>query len=61
VLCLEQACWDIAGKVAGVPVYQLLGGAVRDKVRMYDHLGGGEMSALYLQDSAELAWPRTIR
>ena len=30
-----------------MPVYKLLGGAVRDKVRMYTHLGGGEMSAVY--------------
>jgi galactonate dehydratase len=50
---IEQALWDIAGKVAGKPVYQLLGGAVRDRVRMYDHLGGGQMDALYLQDTAE--------
>ena len=50
---IEQACWDIAGKAAGVPVYQLLGGAVRDKIRMYDHLGGGQMSALYLEDTVE--------
>lgn len=50
---IEQALWDIAGKVAGKPVYQLLGGAVRDRVRMYDHLGGGQMEALYLQDTAE--------
>ncbi len=50
---IEQACWDIAGKAAGKPVYQLLGGAVRDRVRMYDHLGGGEMTALYLRDTAE--------
>jgi len=44
---IEQACWDILGKHLGVPVYQLLGGAVRDKVRMYTHLGGGEMSSVY--------------
>ena len=50
---IEQALWDIAGKVANKPVYQLLGGAVRDRVRMYDHLGGGQMEALYLQDTAE--------
>ncbi len=50
---IEQACWDIFGKSLGVPVYQLLGGAVRDTIRMYDHLGGGEMTALYLQDQPE--------
>jgi galactonate dehydratase len=44
---IEQACWDIAGKALGVPVYKLLGGAVREKVRMYTHLGGGEMQSVY--------------
>jgi galactonate dehydratase len=44
---IEQACWDILGKHLGVPVYKLLGGAVRDRVRMYTHLGGGEMSSVY--------------
>jgi galactonate dehydratase len=48
---VEQACWDILGKSLDVPVYQLLGGAVRERVRMYDHLGGGEMKALYLDDA----------
>ena len=50
---IEQACWDIWGKSLNQPVYALLGGAVRDTVRMYDHLGGGEMNALYLQDQPE--------
>jgi galactonate dehydratase len=44
---IEQACWDILGKSLGVPVHKLLGGRVRDKVRMYTHLGGGEMKAVY--------------
>ncbi len=44
---IEQALWDINGKELGRPVYQLLGGAVRDKVRMYTHLGGGDMRAVY--------------
>jgi galactonate dehydratase len=44
---IEQACWDILGKSLNVPVYKLLGGAVRDRVRMYTHLGGGDMSAVY--------------
>lgn len=51
---IEQACWDIFGKSVGLPVYQLLGGRVRDRVRMYDHLGGGDMRALYLQDEAAM-------
>ena len=32
---LEMACWDIMGKALGVPVYRLLGGAVRDKIKAY--------------------------
>src|SRR5215471_4054241 len=35
---IEMACWDILGKHLGVPVYKLLGGAVRERVRMYTHL-----------------------
>ncbi len=37
---IDQALWDIKGKALGVPVYQLLGGAVRDKVRIYGWIGG---------------------
>ncbi|MCC7493218.1 MAG: galactonate dehydratase [Fimbriimonadaceae bacterium] len=37
---IEQALWDIVGKLHGVPVYALLGGACRDKIRMYCHAGG---------------------
>ena len=44
---IEMACWDILGKHLGVPVYKLLGGAVRDRVRMYTHLGGGDMASVY--------------
>src|SRR4051794_36278838 len=36
VSAIEHALWDIAGKAAGVPVYKLLGGKVRDKVRVYN-------------------------
>lgn len=32
---VEIALWDLAGKALGVPVYQLLGGKVRDRVRLY--------------------------
>ena len=43
---LEQAMWDITGKRLGVPVHQLLGGAVRDSIRVYGHVGGRTPQAL---------------
>ena len=47
ISAIEQALWDIKGKILGVPVYELLGGQVRDEVRMYTHLGGGDMRSVY--------------
>ncbi len=35
VVAIEEACWDLAGKAYNVPVYQMLGGKYRDKIRMY--------------------------
>jgi L-alanine-DL-glutamate epimerase-like enolase superfamily enzyme len=35
VSAVEMACWDLAGKAFGVPVYQMLGGKYRDKIRLY--------------------------
>jgi galactonate dehydratase len=35
---IEQAMWDITGKWLGVPIHQLLGGAVRDRIRVYGHV-----------------------
>ena len=43
---LDQALWDIAGKTYGVPVHALLGGHVRDRVRMYAWVGGDEPAEL---------------
>ncbi len=37
---IDQALWDIKGKVFGAPVYQLMGGACRDKVKVYSWIGG---------------------
>jgi galactonate dehydratase len=39
---IEHALWDIAGKAAGLPVYMLIGGKVRDKIRLYQSAGGNE-------------------
>ncbi len=44
VCAIELACWDLAGKAWGVPIWQLLGGKFRDKIRIYcdtDSEGGG--------------------
>jgi galactonate dehydratase len=41
---IDQALWDIAGKHYGVPVYKLLGGPVRDRVRVYAHWGIRDLS-----------------
>jgi galactonate dehydratase len=35
---IEQALWDIKGKVYGMPVWQMLGGKCRDRIRMYAHI-----------------------
>lgn len=37
---IEQAMWDIKGKALGVPVYDLLGGKVRDRIQVYRWIGG---------------------
>ena len=37
---IDQALWDIKGKVLGVPVYELLGGLVRDRMKAYSWVGG---------------------
>jgi len=40
IAAIDIALWDIRGKMLGVPVYELLGGLVRDKVACYCHLRG---------------------
>lgn len=68
---IEQALWDIKGKTLGVPVYDLLGGPVRDKMRVYAWIGGDKPSdvaeaarekiaqgytAIKMNGTAEMEW-----
>ena len=52
---LDQALWDIKGKRLGVPVYQLLGGRVRDRVSVYAWVGGDRPSDLVHGAKARIA------
>lgn len=51
---LDQALWDIAGRHFNTPVYQLLGGHVRDRIRMYGWVGGDDPHEVADSISAQL-------
>jgi L-alanine-DL-glutamate epimerase-like enolase superfamily enzyme len=53
VSAIEMALWDIAGQAAGVPVYKLLGGKIRDRVRIYNGAVRFPMTGQTPQDYAE--------
>ena len=53
VSAIEMALWDIAGKAANLPVYKLLGGKVRDKVRVYNGAVRFPMDGCQPEDYAE--------
>ncbi len=44
---IDIALWDILGKSLNTPCHKLWGGPVRDSVRLYCHLGGGDMKSFY--------------
>jgi galactonate dehydratase len=51
---IEIALWDILGKFLNQPVWRLLGGKVRDRVKVYTHLGLGAMRAVYESNDTDL-------
>jgi galactonate dehydratase len=52
---IEHALWDIKGKRLGVPIYELLGGAVRDKMRVYAWIGGDKPADVVTSAQARVA------
>ena len=52
---VDQALWDIKGKYHDAPVHQLLGGQVRDRIRVYAWVGGDRPDAIVASAKAAIA------
>lgn len=52
---IDQALWDIKGKALDVPVYELLGGRVRDKMKVYSWIGGDKPSGVVAEAMKRMA------
>ena len=52
---IDQALWDIKGRALGVPVHELLGGRVRDRIKVYSWIGGDRPAetAAHAKDAVE--------
>src|SRR3954463_14278209 len=50
ISAVEIALWDIAGQALGVPIYKLMGGAARSKIRMYLDVGSTPEAALQAKE-----------
>ena len=56
---IEQAMWDIKGKYYNCPVYEMLGGACRDRIRMYTHIKRAGVPAEFpIEDMLDIAKER---
>lgn len=52
---IEQALWDIKGKKLGVPIYELLGGPVREKLQVYCWIGGDKPANVVAEAREKMA------
>jgi len=57
---IDAALWDIKGKALNTPVYNLLGGACRDRIRVYCHAGGSDLASFLDAASARLKQGYTV-
>lgn len=65
---IDQALWDIKGKALGVPIYELLGGPTRDRIRVYARGGDPEQMKAAVKEGFNAfktgvhrsRWPRTV-